>query len=427
MYRYGDGTPFPLDENFIETLTSAVEACTNAFLPLTELDGRRERAREARREADREVGRLDDLEKSVVAALGPYLPSDKKLGTTATVAQKMVALAKSAATEAKQQLEARVRAAEVQASPRTSADAVVQALAPFFNDHQLPKSTWIMAWDVRGAEPAADAVAAAGRIQAAFALAPDPYRAPIRVEQMSDGVIVHMMKKGVFGKAKPAPVDLAKYVMVAFERTHREQIVTLKENANRASPGLRFALTDTGATWTAITTGGDADGDSNPLDPDDVPPIRALADRAHALLKDLINRRSLVELTFGGKAVSELDEPRIVPLELLQQLTPLARTIRERSRASGELVLKRDIGDGRREELFVPRATLAQQFARLPPEYRRPFEDMGISAEQTQPAIQLPRAPAGAARHPATVSRSSDTESQLETNVKTIEVDSDID
>jgi hypothetical protein len=23
MYRYGDGTPFPLDENFIETLTTA--------------------------------------------------------------------------------------------------------------------------------------------------------------------------------------------------------------------------------------------------------------------------------------------------------------------------------------------------------------------------------------------------------------------
>jgi len=40
MYRYGDGTPFPLDENFIETLTTAVETCTNAFVPLTDLDAR---------------------------------------------------------------------------------------------------------------------------------------------------------------------------------------------------------------------------------------------------------------------------------------------------------------------------------------------------------------------------------------------------
>jgi hypothetical protein len=82
---------------------------------------------------------------------------------------------------------------------------------------------------------------------------------------------------------------------------------------------------------------------------------------------------------------------------------------------SGEIVLKRDIGDGRREELFVPRATLAQQFARLPPEYRRPFEDMGISGEETQPAIQLPRPPARGAVPVASA------------GAKTIEVDPDLD
>ena len=41
----------------------------------------------------------------------------------------------------------------------------------------------------------------------------------------------------------------------------------------------------------------------------------------------------------------------------------------------------------------MPRSTLAQQFMRLPAEYRRPFEEMGISGEETQPAIQLPPRP----------------------------------
>ena len=89
----------------------------------------------------------------------------------------------------------------------------------------------------------------------------------------------------------------------------------------------------------------------------------------------------------------DLPDPRTVPMELLAQLTPLARSIRDKSRMAGELVLKRDIGDGRREELFVPRSTLAQQFARLPYEYRKPFEDMGINAEDTSPSIQLPMRP----------------------------------
>src|SRR5262249_59824274 len=121
---------------------------------------------------------------------------------------------------------------------------------------------------------------------------------------------------------------------------------------------------------------------------------RQLTERANATFKDLLTRRTLVDLSLGSALLADLDEPRIIPLDLLAQLTPLARTIREKSRMSGELILKRDIGDGRREELFVPRATLAQQFARLPAEYQRPFQDMGIPAEGTQPAIQLPRPPA---------------------------------
>jgi len=409
MYRYGDGTPFPLEENFIETLTKAVESCTAAFAPLADLDERRERAREARREADREVGRLEDLEKTVSAAIAPYLPTDlKKVGTTQAVAQKLTQLAKSEVATARAQVDARVRQLEQQASGRTASAAVLKALHPFFEQQQLPKAQWIMSWDVRGAEPAADAVATAGRITASFALAPDPYRGPIRVEQLAEGVIVHMLKKGVFGKAKPAPVDLGKYVMVAYERAAKAQVVTLKENPNKASTGLRFAVGDGGATWVSISPAGDAEGEPNPLDLDDVAPIRKLVERAQAAFKDLIDNRTLVDLSYGGRSIGELDEPRVVPLELLQQLTPLARTIREKSRMSGELVLKRDIGDNRREELFVPRATLAHQFARLPHEYRRPFEEMGITAEETQPAITLPRPPAGRAD-------------------KTVEIDPDLD
>lgn len=395
MYRYGDGSPFPLDENFIDTLTTAVETCTNAFVPLAELDARREKAKDVRREADKELARLADLESTVIGSLVPFSPSDgKKPGLTQQVAQKIGAGAKTAVIEARRQVESRVSATEALAAPKTAADAVLTALQPFFEEQQLPNAKWIMSWDVRGAEPSANAVATAGRIQASFHLSPDPYRVPIRVEQLSEGVIVHMMKKGVFGKAKPAPIDLGKYVLVAFERNAHESVATLKENPNKSALGLRFAVTEAGATWVSITAAGDADGEPNPLDIEDVAPIRQLTERAFATFKDLTNRRTLVDLSLGNTPLDDLEEPRIIPLELLAQLTPLARTIREKSRMSGELILKRDIGDGRREELFVPRSTLAGQFARLPNEYRRPFEDMGITNEETAPAIQIGRPPA---------------------------------
>jgi hypothetical protein len=415
MYRYGDGTPFPLDENFIETLTTAVETCTNAFVPLSELDQRRERAREVRREAEKELGRLSDLEATVIGSLLAFAPTDtKKPSLTQQVSQKITAGVKAAVGEARRQVESRVVAMEAQAAPKTASDAVLKALRPFFEEHQLPNAKWIMSWDVRGAEPSANAVATAGRISASFTLVPDPFRAPIRVEQLSEGVVVHMMKRGVFGKAKPAPIDLGKYVVVAFERNVHEAIVTLKENPNKSAQGLRFAVTEVGATWVSITAAGDADGDPNPLDPEDVAPVRALADRGFAALRDLLHRRALVELSLGNTQMADLEEPRIIPLELLAQLTPLARTIREKSRMSGELILKRDIGDGRREELFVPRSTLAAQFARLPHEYRRPFEDMGITQEETSPAIQLPPRPPAPPSPP-----------RVPPNAQTIKIDND--
>ncbi|HEY4056654.1 MAG TPA: hypothetical protein VGM39_08595 [Kofleriaceae bacterium] len=396
MYRYGDGTPFPLDENFIETLTSAVETCTNAFVPLAELDQRRVRAKEAKREGEQESVRLNELEKELMTTLNPFVQPSKKASITETVAQKLQASIKQTIVETKRQIDSRVAAVEAQAAGKTSADAVIKALRPFFDNNALPKSAWIMSWDVRGNEPHADAVSTAGSITAAFTLSPEQYRGPIRVGELADGVIVHMMKKGVFGKAKPAPVDLGRYVVVAFEKNATELVITLKESATKPSTGLRFAIKGSDATWVSINVAGDSEGDANDLDSEDVAPVKNLAERAYNVLKQLTNRRTLVDLHLGARAIADLDDPRAIPLELLAQLTPLARSIRDKSRMSGELVLKRDMGDGRREELFVPRATLAHHFARLPFEYRKPFEDMGITAEETQPSIQLPVRPPGA-------------------------------
>jgi hypothetical protein len=402
MYRYGDGTPFPLEENFIETLTAAVEACTNAFMPLTELDGRRERARAGRAEGDRELARLADLDKTLTTALQPFISaSDKTNAQAQGVAQKTLQAAKLSLTQAKAVVDGRVQALEAQAVAGTAADAVRAALRPFFDHHQLPNTKWTLSWDVRAGEPRAEGTAVSGRLTVTFNLVPDSFRAPIRVGDLADGVIVHMMKKGLLGKAKPAPVELAKYVMVAYERSATEHVITLKEKPDKASQGLRFMVTESGATWQSMAASGEAETDPNPLDFEDVDGIRRLGEGAHKALKDLINHRAVTQLELAGKSLATLPEPRIVPMEVLQQLTPLARTIRERSRVSGELVLKKDIVGGRREELFVPRAQLAQQFMKLPMEYRKPFEDMGIASEDTQPSIAIGST---ALRPPANVS-----------------------
>src|SRR5688572_28280291 len=284
MYRYGDGTPFPLEENFIETLTAAVEACTNAFMPLSELDGRRDRARAGRAEADKELGRLADLEKTLNSGLAPYMVPDRKGCQSQTVAQKIVTTAKDSIRLARTQVEGRVQALEAEAGAGTASDAVLHALRPFFDHHSLPSSKWVMSWDVRHGEPRAEASCTSGRLTATFILQVDTHRGPIRVGDLAEGVVVHMMKKGLLGKAKPAPVDLSRYVMVAFEATGNEHTVTLKEKADRASQGLRFMVSDNTASWQSIAASGDAETDPNPLDFEDVDGIRRLGEGANRAL-----------------------------------------------------------------------------------------------------------------------------------------------
>jgi hypothetical protein len=61
--------------------------------------------------------------------------------------------------------------------------------------------------------------------------------------------------------------------------------------------------------------------------------------------------------------------------------------IGRRSGAPGELVLRRDVGNGRREEIYVTKADLLDRLLVLPPEWRLPFGALGLIA--TVPALPL--------------------------------------
>jgi hypothetical protein len=62
MYRFGDGTPFPLRENFIETLVAAVDCCVALYQVEARIDEHQARLRDVGRRAAEELHRLDSLQ-----------------------------------------------------------------------------------------------------------------------------------------------------------------------------------------------------------------------------------------------------------------------------------------------------------------------------------------------------------------------------
>jgi len=395
MYRYGDGTQFPLEENFIETLTAAVEACAGAFTPIADLDDRRERAREGRRQADKELLRLAELEAAMEATGDTFGPSTGRAATPVQqVAAKAIAAVKQAVATAKSQIQARVQQLEAEASGTGLGAQIKTHLAALFERHVLPSTTWAMAWDARGAVAAGTAVSTAGKLSATFDLSVSgTWSQGVRVDLLAPGLTLLLPKRKAFGGAKPQSVHLDKHALVAYERNAGHTTLIVRENPTKASPGYRFS--EEGGTWiaVAIDPNNEVQGQELAQLPEDAAGLITLATAAAAAIEGFRDQRVLKELRLANQSVDTHPQPRIVVDAILAALTPLARSLRDKSRMAGELVLKRDLGEGKREELFVPRARLAAMFNPLPPEYRKPFEDMGLSRDQTQPGALAGREP----------------------------------
>ena len=67
--------------------------------------------------------------------------------------------------------------------------------------------------------------------------------------------------------------------------------------------------------------------------------------------------------TFDGKPLREIEEPAAIATKLINVLAPMVQEIARRSGAPGELVLRRDLGEGRREEIYITKAELQREGA----------------------------------------------------------------
>jgi hypothetical protein len=87
--------------------------------------------------------------------------------------------------------------------------------------------------------------------------------------------------------------------------------------------------------------------------------------------------------------------PAAVAERLIGQLAPVVSEIAARSGAPGELVLRRDVGGGRREEVYVTKAELCEKVMVLPPSRRAAFERLGLhDLRGVAPPAPPPRDPA---------------------------------
>src|SRR6185312_10510247 len=102
-----------------------------------------------------------------------------------------------------------------------------------------------------------------------------------------------------------------------------------------------------------------------------------------------MRRQSMTTATFDGKPLREIEDPAAIATKLINVLAPIVQEIARRSGAPGELVLRRDLGEGRREEIYITKAELNEKVPTLRPVFD-PFE---LSEGPRSPRAPAPSEP----------------------------------
>ncbi|HTM20146.1 MAG TPA: hypothetical protein VL172_06560, partial [Kofleriaceae bacterium] len=176
-----------------------------------------------------------------------------------------------------------------------------------------------------------------------------------------------------------------KLVLVRARRDPRRLELLMCTSRSTGSPGLAIAIDRTGAVSIEPAEGG-----AVARRPDADQALAAMAADVGAGLDALAGRRGAVHaLTVDDGPIDDPDGPTLLVDRLFAAMAPQVRTIAERSVNPGELVLRRLLGDGHREEIFVAHSALAEVVAQLPLGRRHHFAILGI------PGLDTARAPTG--------------------------------
>lgn len=419
MYRFGDGTPFPLRENFIETLVAAVDCCVALYQAETRIEEHEERISSARRHATDEMRRLDALSGLIENALAPLVkaqaskasqakkPRDSRASeqAAAKIFEAAATIIKSSRTSVSRQREG----AEHQPLSPSVREGALAALGRFFCRHELPRTEWLAHWRAGSDGPAAAELGAHAvrEIELEFraTFAGDGFWArPIAMAELLGGPVTARVDGGRRGRELRLDPMIVTEVQIG---PGREGMV-LRESTKRPGSGLHILLPRTGETGPLVVQLDKRDqsrGQPFYLDESSASAVMTAWRAIERSLPDLIaGRDELTAARLGGRAVSEVDHPAQVAEAILTAVAPLVREMRMRSRVPGELILKRDLGGDRREEIFVPRQALWNRLAGLSPRHRQLFESIGISDEATTEFVTRvspgsararPRAPVG--------------------------------
>ena len=402
---YGDSTPFQLGGDFIETIRYAIDcgvALMNAQHTIARAGARAyevERARQAERQ------KLEAMALSIRRTVASdVLQGAERLQRTGA---RIVDATRIAVDTSIAQLEA--IAAEETAKARISKEdartCALRAVEAFLLHRDVPGSHLglrMLAGEHGYGSHAL--VATPFGVEAIFELfipAAHPWGRLRQVRDLAPGAEVHMpLESGLFWKkVEVQAVKLDKLYLSSLHLAPTRSAFALRRQP-RSGSGYKLEYDASRAPVRILLMKLMEDGSESPepsieLTGSDAVHALRLWQRVNDSAMDLAMRRTV--MTSGlveGRTIQDHDEPRIICERLVRVLAPAVREIAKRSGAPGELVLRRDIRAGRRDEVYITKAELYEKVLTLPPSLRAVFDPFELDSHPRSPRAPAPSLPA---------------------------------
>jgi hypothetical protein len=400
---YGDSTHFPYDINFVELIRHAVDCCVTIMAAQHQVASAVDRSGTFDQLRKQERARMDAMSDAVKLTMTAFMSSHS---------ERMVRTASRVLESARAVIESELQALEGQANGELSntrgvvdraRESTYRAVEAFVLRHDLPNTSVglrLLAGEESYSGQAL--VATPFGIEAVFALAIPPahdWGKMRRVAELSAGTEVHVPQEAgwISKRMAVSPVKLDKLVVTEVALASDRSLITLRKGP-RSGSGFQLEVSSEAqakATLRKLGEDGSPTGDPTlQLEGEDAMHAMRLWNRVQDTAIDLAMRRqAMTSATFDGKPLREIDEPQDIATKLINVLAPVVQEIARRSGAPGELVLRRDLGEGRREEIYITKAELHEKVMTLPATLRPIFDPFELSEGPRSPRAPAPSEP----------------------------------
>jgi hypothetical protein len=197
---------------------------------------------------------------------------------------------------------------------------------------------------------------------------------PLRVGDVVEGLEIQVPKTAgwIRKESRLANEKLGRLLVAGCSFGARTRRVSAR--AESADEGYDFVCAGVDGPVQASRISPAAPPEEFDLAEEDARAVAAFADKLATSALELARaRRKLLEGQLDGEPLDGVRQPSALVQRLVEVMAPTVREIAARSGSTQELVLRRELGDGRREERFARRADLLAKLAPLSSSQRALF------------------------------------------------------